>query len=154
MDCSTPGLAVPHHLLVCPSLCPCNQWCHPAISSSDAIFSTIYLAIFLLVNIHVVFWLVAVQSLSHVWLLQVHGLLPVRFLCPWVFSGKNAEVGCHFFLQGIFPTQGSNPRLLHCRQILYHWATREAHFLTWAITNKATDNNLYKSFYGYEFSFL
>ena len=33
--------------------------------------------------------------------------------------GKNIEVGCHAFLQGIFPTQGSNPDLLHCRQILY-----------------------------------
>ena len=34
-----------------------------------------------------------------------------------------------FPFQGIFPTQGSNPsllRLLHCRQILYHWAAREA----------------------------
>ena len=34
--------------------------------------------------------------------------------------GKNTEVGCHAFLQGIFPTQGSNPSLLHCRQIFYH----------------------------------
>ena len=30
------------------------------------------------------------------------------------------------FLHGIFPTQGSNPHLLHCRKIIYHWATREA----------------------------
>ena len=29
-------------------------------------------------------------------------------------------MGCHAFLQGIFPTQGSNLGLLHCRQILYH----------------------------------
>ena len=29
-----------------------------------------------------------------------------------------ARVGCHFLLQGIFPTQGSNPGLLHCRQTL------------------------------------
>ena len=29
-------------------------------------------------------------------------------------------VGCHFLLQGVFPTQGSNPGLLHCRQMLYH----------------------------------
>ena len=29
-------------------------------------------------------------------------------------------MGCHFLLQGIFPTQGSNPGLLHCRQTLYH----------------------------------
>ena len=28
-------------------------------------------------------------------------------------------MGCHFLLQGIFPTQGSNPGLLHCRQSLY-----------------------------------
>ena len=33
--------------------------------------------------------------------------------------GKNTGVGCHALLQGIFPTQGSNPGLLHCRQILY-----------------------------------
>ena len=37
-------------------------------------------------------------------------------------SNKNTGVGCHFLLQGIFLTQGSNlrlPCLLHCRQILY-----------------------------------
>ena len=33
--------------------------------------------------------------------------------------GKNTGVGCHALLQGIFPTQGSNPGLLHSRQILY-----------------------------------
>ena len=33
---------------------------------------------------------------------------------------KNTGVGCHALLQGIFPTQGSNPGLLHCRWILYH----------------------------------
>ena len=35
-------------------------------------------------------------------------------------QGKNTEVGCHVLLQGTFPTQGSNPGLPHCRQILYH----------------------------------
>ena len=34
--------------------------------------------------------------------------------------GKNTGVGCHALLQGIFPTQGSNPGLPHCRWILYH----------------------------------
>ena len=38
---------------------------------------------------------------------------PTRLLCPWNFPGKNTAVGCHFLLQGTFPTQGSNPRLLH-----------------------------------------
>ena len=32
-------------------------------------------------------------------------------LCPWDFSGKNNEVDCHFLLQGIFLTQGSNSGL-------------------------------------------
>ena len=35
------------------------------------------------------------------------------------FSRQEYWVGCHFLLQGIFPIQGSNPGLLHCRQILY-----------------------------------
>ena len=34
--------------------------------------------------------------------------------------GKNTGVGCRALLQGIFPTQGSNTGLLHCRRILYH----------------------------------
>ena len=33
--------------------------------------------------------------------------------------GKSTGVGCHALLQGIFPTQGSNPGLPHCRWILY-----------------------------------
>ena len=38
---------------------------------------------------------------------------------PWDFPGKSTGVGCHFLLQRIFLTQGSNPGLLHCRQMLY-----------------------------------
>ena len=34
--------------------------------------------------------------------------------------GKNTGVGCHAVLQGIFPAQGSNPGLLHCRQTWKH----------------------------------
>ena len=41
---------------------------------------------------------------------SVHGHSPSKY----------TEVGCHALLQGIFPTQGSNPGLPHCRQILYH----------------------------------
>ena len=41
-------------------------------------------------------------------------------LCPWASPGKNTGVGCHFLRQGIFPTQGSNLGLPHCRQTLYH----------------------------------
>ena len=46
-------------------------------------------------------------------LLQPYRLQPIKFLCSWDFSGKNTAVGCHFLLQGIFPTQESNPCLLH-----------------------------------------
>ena len=38
--------------------------------------------------------------------LQPTRLQPTRLLCPWAFPGKNTEVGRHFLLQGIFPTQG------------------------------------------------
>ena len=34
-----------------------------------------------------------------------------RLLCPWDSPGKNTGVSCHFLLQRIFPTQGSNPGL-------------------------------------------
>ena len=50
--------------------------------------------------------------------LRPHGLQPHRLLCPWDFPGKSIGVGCHFLLQGIFPTQGLNPGLPHCRQTL------------------------------------
>ena len=49
-----------------------------------------------------------------------HGLQPARLLCPWDYPGNNSGVGCPALFQGIFPTQGANPGLLHCWQILYH----------------------------------
>ena len=45
--------------------------------------------------------------------LRPHGPQPARILCPGHFPGKNAGMGCHFLLQGIFLTQGSNLHLLH-----------------------------------------
>ena len=41
-------------------------------------------------------------------------------LCSWNSPGKNTGAGSHSLLQEVFPTQGSNPALLHCRWILYH----------------------------------
>ena len=46
--------------------------------------------------------------------LQPHGLYS-----QWNFPSQNTGVDSVSFFQGIFPTQGSNPGLLHCRQILY-----------------------------------
>ena len=44
---------------------------------------------------------------------------PNGLYSPWNFSGQNTGVGICSILEGIFPTQGSNPGLPHCRQILY-----------------------------------
>ena len=46
-------------------------------------------------------------------------LWPHRLYSPWNSPHQNTGVGSHSLLQGIFPTQGSNPGLLHCRWILY-----------------------------------
>ena len=45
--------------------------------------------------------------------LQPSGLQPTGNLCPWDLPGENIRMGCHFLLQGIFLTQGSNLNLLH-----------------------------------------
>ena len=60
----------------------------------------------------------------------VHARACCRFSCvplfatPWTSPGKNTGVGCHALLQGILPTQGSNPGLQHCRRILY-WLSHQ-----------------------------
>ena len=42
-----------------------------------------------------------------------HGLQPTRLLCAEDVLSNNTGMACHFLTQGIFPIQGSNPRLLH-----------------------------------------
>ena len=59
-------------------------------------------------------------------LLQPHGLYPTRLLCPWNFPGKYTGVGCHYLLQGTFPTRDWTRVSCLGRWILYHWATWEA----------------------------
>ena len=46
-------------------------------------------------------------------------LQPHRLYSPWNSPGQNIEMGSLSLLQGIFPTKGLNPGLLHCRWILY-----------------------------------
>ena len=55
--------------------------------------------------------------LSHAWLHETFGT--VAHQTPPMGYPGNTHVGSHSLLQGIFLTQGSNPGLLHCRQILY-----------------------------------
>ena len=50
---------------------------------------------------------------------SIWGILQARIPLP---------LGCHYFFKGIFPTQGSNPGLLHYRQILYHLSHQRSLF--------------------------
>ena len=59
--------------------------------------------------------------------LQLHGLYS-----PWNSPSRNTRVGSLCLLQGIFPTKGSKPGLLHCRQILYQLShNRSSRILEW-----------------------
>ena len=61
---------------------------------------------------------------------QPHRPQPSRLLCPWNSPGKNTGVDCCSLLRDVFPTQGSNPGLLHSvknpGRFFTVWATREA----------------------------
>ena len=60
------------------------------------------------------------KSFSCIWLCNPTDCSPPGSSVHGVSPGKNTGVDCYAFLQGIFLTQGSNPGLQHCRQILYH----------------------------------
>ena len=61
----------------------------------------------------------SVQLFATPWTVAHHASQPAMFLCPWNSLGKNTGMGSHSLLQEIFPTQGSNLGLPHCRQILH-----------------------------------
>ena len=65
------------------------------------------------------------ESVRHnpVWLFVTPWIIVCQAPCPWNSPGKNIRAGSHSLLQGILKIQGLNPSLLHCRQILYIWAT-------------------------------
>ena len=59
-------------------------------------------------------------------------LWPHGVYSPWNSPGQNTGVGSLSLLQGIFPTQGSNPGLPHCRWILYQLShKRSPRILEW-----------------------
>ena len=65
--------------------------------------------------------------------LRPRGLYPASLLCPWDFPCKNTRLDCYFLLQGIFLSQGLNPRLLH-------WQVG-------SLTTEPPGKPFYKSFY-------
>ena len=54
-------------------------------------------------------------------------------------AGKNTRVGCHSFLQGIFPTQEWNPGPGHCRWILYRLSLQESPFIYLGYSKRQND---------------
>ena len=85
----------------------------------DFLFFYTRLPVLLRLRVHTSFthllWASPLLVLSHFTRVQFFGTLWTLYL--WNSPGKNIGMGCHFHLQGIFPTQGSNLRLLH----LLHW---------------------------------
>ena len=61
-----------------------------------------------------------VESESESHLVVSGSLRPHGLYSPWNSPGQNTGMRSHFLLQEIFPTQGLNLGLLHCRQMLYH----------------------------------
>ena len=60
-------------------------------------------------------------------------LLPHGLYSPWNSPGQNTGVGSLSLLQGIFPAQGSNPGLPHCRQTLYHLSHQGIPSISWSL---------------------
>ena len=117
MDCSPPGSSVPGILQAKilewaaisfsrGSSRPRDQT-HASCIGRQNLYHWVTREGYMIVYIHAWKWSGSVVSDS----LRPHG--PTRLLCPWDFPGNNTGVGCHFLLQRIFPTPGSNPRLLH-----------------------------------------
>jgi len=74
------------------------------------------------------FWIFCIEwsrSVVHRLFATPRTVACTKLLRPWDFQGKSTEVGCHFLLQGIFPTQGMNPGLSNCGQTLYHLSHQE-----------------------------
>ena len=73
--------------------------------------------------------------------LRPHGLYS-----PWNSPGQNTGVGSLSLLQGIFPTQGSNPGLPHCRQILYQLSHKGSpRILEWVAYPFSSDSSWFRN---------
>ena len=69
-------------------------------------------------------------------------LPPHDLYSPWDSPGQNTGGGGLSLLQGIFPTQGSNPGLPHCRQILYQLSYQGSPSCKLVLTNFKDENEI------------
>ena len=101
---------------------PVFAWNAPLVSliflKRSLVFPILLFYCLLLIFIQILPTLWEVKLLSHVQLFAVPLTVAYQTPHPWHFPGKSTGVGCHFFLQGIFPTWGSNLGLPHCRNSL------------------------------------
>ena len=72
-----------------------------------------------------------------------NSLGPHRRYSPWNSPGQNTGVGTLSLLQGIFPTQGSNPGLTYYRQILYQLSQKGS---PWASNTQIKQDNVLEYF--------
>ena len=68
-----------------------------------------------------------------------NSLRPHGLCSPWNSPGQNTGVGSCSLFQGIFPTQGSNPGLLHCRWILYQLSHKGSPSMRKVCPKRGTD---------------
>ena len=88
-----------------------------------------------------------------VWLFVTPWTAAYQALPPWDFPGKNTGVGCHFLLQEIFPTQGLNPGLPHCRFYRFTvWATRKSNkglaVVIWSLSFSGYQDDAFNCHFG------
>ena len=88
-------------------------------------------------------FVVVVYFLNPAWLFATPGTVAHQTPLSVGFPGKSTGVGCHFLLQGLFLTQGSNSHFVHCRQTLYHCVTGEALLPSYVHHSRHFAMNLY-----------
>ena len=126
MDCNTPGFPVLHHL---PEFTQTHvHWIGDAPSERKTYHKAMLFAFFPVLLECEVKWIESHSVMSN-------SLWPHGLYSPLNSLGQNTGVGGYSLLQGIFPTQGSNPGLPHCRRILYQLNTRQA-FIGVSLTKK------------------
>ena len=118
MDCSLPGSSI-HGIFQARVL----EWGAIAFSKSYAKsykFSSLWLFTlkFAITNSSCCLAKLKRESESHS--VVSDSLWPHGVYSPWNPPDQNTRVGSLSLLQGVFPSQGWNPGLLHCRQVLYH----------------------------------
>ena len=84
-------------------------------------------------------YLAYMQSESESHSVVSDSLWPHGLYSPWNSPGENTGVGSLSLLHGIFPTQGLNPGLLHCRQIFYQLSHKGSPYAEYIMPNARLD---------------